>query len=120
MIEVKNINKSFGSSQILHDVSIKLKQGEVNLIIGASGSGKSVLTKCIVGLHEVDSGEVLYDDRDFVQMNFKERKKIYCKTKTQTSETIKVCIITYCMTSDCNQSRILFNLFLYYLINDVA
>jgi len=76
MIEVKNINKSFGSIQILHDVSINFKQGEINLIIGASGSGKSVLTKCIIGLHEVDSGMIEYDGRAFTSMNFKERKSI--------------------------------------------
>jgi len=76
MIEVKNINKSFSGNQILHDVSINFKQGEINLIIGASGSGKSVLTKCIIGLHEVDSGTVKYDGRDFTKMNFKERKDI--------------------------------------------
>jgi phospholipid/cholesterol/gamma-HCH transport system ATP-binding protein len=76
MIEIKNINKSFGDKQILHDVSISFKQGEINLLIGASGSGKSVLTKCIVGLHEVDTGTVQYDGRDFTSMNFKERKDI--------------------------------------------
>jgi phospholipid/cholesterol/gamma-HCH transport system ATP-binding protein len=76
MIEVKNINKSFADKQILHDVSIDFKQGEINLVIGASGSGKSVLTKCIVGLHEVDSGSIEYNGRDFTKMNFKERKTI--------------------------------------------
>ena len=58
MIEIKDINKSFGDTQVLHDISIGFNKGEINLIIGASGSGKSVLTKCIVGLHEVDSGTV--------------------------------------------------------------
>jgi len=76
MIEVKNLNKSFAGSQILHDVSIAFKQGEINLIIGASGSGKSVLTKCIVGLHDVDSGSVEYDGRDFTKIDFKGRKGI--------------------------------------------
>jgi phospholipid/cholesterol/gamma-HCH transport system ATP-binding protein len=76
MIEVKNINKYFSGNQILHDVSIDFKKGQINLIIGASGSGKSVLTKCIVGLHEVDSGSVQYDGRDFTKMNFKNRKNI--------------------------------------------
>ena len=76
MIEVKNINKSFGDKQILHDISVDFKQGEINLIIGASGSGKSVLTKCIVGLHEVDNGSIEYDGRDFTKMNFKARKTI--------------------------------------------
>lgn len=76
MIEVKNIRKSFGEHEILKDISIQFKRGEINLVIGASGSGKSVLTKCIVGLHEVDSGTVLYDGRDFTAMNFKDRKEI--------------------------------------------
>jgi phospholipid/cholesterol/gamma-HCH transport system ATP-binding protein len=76
MIEVKNINKSFSGNQILHDISISFIRGKINLIIGASGSGKSVLTKCIVGLHEVDSGSVEYDGRDFTKMNFKQRKSV--------------------------------------------
>ncbi|MBL4594408.1 MAG: ABC transporter ATP-binding protein [Flavobacteriales bacterium] len=76
MIEVKNVNKSFSGNQILHDVSIDFKKGQINLIIGASGSGKSVLTKCIVGLHEVDSGTIKYDERDFTKMSFDARKDI--------------------------------------------
>ncbi|PCJ28810.1 MAG: ABC transporter ATP-binding protein [Flavobacteriales bacterium] len=76
MIEIKNINKSFSGNQILHDISISFKKGEINLIIGSSGSGKSVLTKCIVGLHEVDSGSIEYDEREFTTMNFKDRKSI--------------------------------------------
>ena len=76
MIEIKNINKSFADKQILHDVSINFKPGAINLIIGASGSGKSVLTKCIIGLHEVDSGTIEYDGRGFTNLNFKERKEI--------------------------------------------
>ena len=76
MIEVKNISKSFGDTQILFDVSAKFETGKVNLIIGASGQGKSVLTKCIVGLHEVDEGHVLYDNRDFSTMARRERKDI--------------------------------------------
>jgi phospholipid/cholesterol/gamma-HCH transport system ATP-binding protein len=76
MIEVKNVNKSFGGTQILHDVSTTFETGKVNLIIGASGQGKSVLAKCVVGLHEVDSGEILYDGRDFTKMSRLERKEI--------------------------------------------
>lgn len=76
MIEVKNINKSFSGNQVLHDISISFIRGKINLLIGASGSGKSVLIKCIVGLHEVDTGSVVYDGRDFTKMNFKERKGI--------------------------------------------
>ena len=76
MIEVNNINKSFGENHVLHDFSSKFEEGKVNLIIGQSGQGKSVLTKCIVGLMEVDSGSVLYDGRDFSKMDRKERKGI--------------------------------------------
>lgn len=73
MIEVKNISKSFGDTQILFDVSATFESGKVNLVIGGSGQGKSVLTKCIVGLLEVDEGAVLYDGRDFSAMNRSQR-----------------------------------------------
>lgn len=76
MIEVVNINKTFGDTQILKDVSATFEKGKVNLIIGQSGSGKSVLAKCIVGLHEVDSGQILYDGRDFTRMDRLNRKEI--------------------------------------------
>ena len=76
MIEVRNINKSFDEHHVLKDVSILFEKGKTNLIIGQSGSGKSVLTKCIVGLHEVDSGEVIYSDQVFSEMREKERKEI--------------------------------------------
>ncbi len=76
MIEVKNVNKSFGKNHVLKDISIDFSRGKINLIIGASGSGKSVLTKCIVGLLEVDSGTIAYDGRDFTKMNFTQRKNI--------------------------------------------
>ncbi len=76
MIQVNNVNKSFGDLHVLHDFTAAFEAGKVNLIIGQSGQGKSVLTKCIVGLLEVDSGNVLYDQRDFSKMNRRERKKI--------------------------------------------
>lgn len=76
MIEVVHINKTFGDHQILKDVSATFEKGKVNLIIGQSGSGKSVLAKCIVGLHEVDSGQILYDERDFTKMDRLKRKEI--------------------------------------------
>lgn len=76
MIEVVNINKSFGDNHVLKDVSTTFEKGKVNLIIGQSGQGKSVLAKCVVGLHEVDSGAILYDGRDFTQMDRLERKEI--------------------------------------------
>lgn len=76
MIEVVNINKSFGDNHVLKEVSTTFEKGKVNLIIGQSGQGKSVLAKCVVGLHEVDSGAILYDGRDFTQMDRLERKEI--------------------------------------------
>jgi len=66
MIEVKNICKAFQGKTILKGVSGKFEQGKTNLIIGGSGTGKSVLLKCIVGLIKPESGEVLYDDRNFL------------------------------------------------------
>lgn len=69
MIEVKNIQKRFGDKTIIHDVSAEMKTGQCNLIIGASGSGKTVLMKCMVGLFEPDIGQILYDGHDFVTMD---------------------------------------------------
>jgi phospholipid/cholesterol/gamma-HCH transport system ATP-binding protein len=69
MIEVHNISKSFGEKQVLKDISGRFDKGQTNLIIGASGTGKSVLLKCIVGLIAPDEGEVYYNDREFCQAN---------------------------------------------------
>ncbi len=76
MIEIKNIYKSFDQKPVIRNISKVFNQGETNLIIGRSGSGKTVLLKSIVGLHEVDSGQILYDNRDFTSMNSKIRKKL--------------------------------------------
>ena len=76
MITVENINKSFGENHVLRDFSAQFDIGQVNLIIGQSGQGKSVLTKCIVGLMEVDKGSIYYDGQDFSKMDRKERKEI--------------------------------------------
>lgn len=76
MIEIKNISKSFGDTEVLTDINFSFYQGKVNMIIGQSGSGKSVLTKCIVGLHEPDQGEVLYDGQDFLKLSLDEKKDI--------------------------------------------
>ena len=65
MIEVNNIEKKFGDKQVLKGISAVFSPGQVNMIIGASGTGKSVLLKCIVGLEQPDIGDVLYDQRDF-------------------------------------------------------
>ena len=74
MIEVKNIKKGFADKTVINDVSAKLDTGKCNLIIGASGSGKTVLMKCLVGLFEPDEGDIIYDDQNFTKMNTAERK----------------------------------------------
>lgn len=76
MIEIKNISKSFGEKEVLKDISFKFHRGKVNMIIGQSGSGKSVLTKCIVGLLTPDSGEVFYDTKNFFHLDDDEVTKI--------------------------------------------
>ena len=73
MIEVKNLYKSFGDKEVLHDISTVFEDGRTNLIIGQSGAGKTVLLQCLVGLLEPTRGEVLYDHRNFVAMNKKEK-----------------------------------------------
>lgn len=76
MIEVRNITKSFDGKTILHDVSAKFYSGKTNLIIGQSGSGKTVLMKSIVGLVRPEEGEILYDGRDFMKMKTDQVKKL--------------------------------------------
>ncbi|MEI6047950.1 MAG: ATP-binding cassette domain-containing protein [Bacteroidota bacterium] len=76
MISVKNLNKSFNGINILNDISITFETGKTNLIIGRSGSGKTVLLKSIVGLHEVESGEIWYENTLFNKLNFADRKDI--------------------------------------------
>lgn len=76
MIELKNVNKSFGEKQVLTDISVLFDQGKTNLIIGQSGSGKTVLLKSIIGLHKIDSGEIIYGDREFSRMPVKQKKLI--------------------------------------------
>ena len=76
MIEIKNLYKSFDGNEVLKNVSITFEKGKTNLIIGRSGSGKTVLVKCILGLFDIDSGEIWYDDRNFTTTDEKERKKM--------------------------------------------
>jgi phospholipid/cholesterol/gamma-HCH transport system ATP-binding protein len=76
MIIVDNISKSFFDNKVLHDISIKFEEGKTNLIIGRSGSGKTVLVKCIIGLHEVDEGDILYHGRNLVEMDLKQRQSL--------------------------------------------
>jgi len=69
MIEIENIHKAYNGTPILNGISGKFEQGKTNLILGASGTGKSVLLKCIVGLTQPDEGRVLYDNREFTTAN---------------------------------------------------
>ena len=73
MIEIQSIRKSFEDKEVLKDISARFDNGKTNLIIGQSGSGKTVLMKCIVGLLTPTSGKILYDGRDFVSMSKKEK-----------------------------------------------
>ncbi len=76
MIEVVNVNKSFGEQHVLQDISAVFEAGKCSLIIGRSGSGKTVLMKSMVGLLFVDSGAIIYDGRDFTKMNFQQQRAI--------------------------------------------
>jgi phospholipid/cholesterol/gamma-HCH transport system ATP-binding protein len=76
MIEVKNIKKNFGDKVVIHDVSAVMKSGQCNLIIGASGSGKTVLMKCMVGLFTPDHGQILYSGQNFTAMNPTDKTEI--------------------------------------------
>ncbi len=74
MIEIKNIKKIFGERTILDGISAVMEAGKCNLIIGTSGSGKTVLTKCMVGLFRPEQGEIHYNNKDMLHMNNDERK----------------------------------------------
>ena len=76
MIEIKNIRKSFGERTVIENVSAVMQPGQCNLIIGTSGSGKTVLMKCMVGLLTPDSGHVLYDGKDFTNMRAEEKTEV--------------------------------------------
>src|ERR1700742_1487538 len=76
MIEVKDIDKTFGENAVLKDISAKFLPGKNNLIIGTSGSGKTTLLKCIVGLHEPTKGQVIFDGQNFTDMDFEQRVPI--------------------------------------------
>ncbi len=76
MIEIRNVSKVFNRLYVLKNISVTFEQGQTNLIIGQSGSGKTVLLKAIVGLHDVDEGEILYEDVVFNKLNFKEKKAL--------------------------------------------
>ncbi|MFI3277705.1 MAG: ATP-binding cassette domain-containing protein [Rikenellaceae bacterium] len=76
MIKGHKLSKSFGSNHVLRDVDVELETGKTNLIIGKSGSGKTVLLKSLVGLYDIDAGEIYYDQTNFTSLNFKQRKAI--------------------------------------------
>ncbi|GHE23583.1 ABC transporter ATP-binding protein [Sphingobacterium griseoflavum] len=76
MIEIQNINKSFGDNHVLKGIDAIFEPGKVSLIIGGSGSGKSTLLKCIVGLHEPEEGQVFFDKQEFTGMDFEQRVPI--------------------------------------------
>jgi phospholipid/cholesterol/gamma-HCH transport system ATP-binding protein len=76
MIIVDNISKAFNGNPVLKNISVQFETGKVNFIIGRSGQGKSVLTKCMVGLEEVDQGSIQFDERNFSAMDRWERKTV--------------------------------------------
>lgn len=76
MIRGENIVKIFDGKRVLDDVSVEFDAGKTNLIIGRSGSGKTVLLKSLVGLHEIDEGNIFFDDMCYTKLGFKERKEI--------------------------------------------
>ena len=76
MLQAIDIRKNYGDSEILKGVTVRVDKGEVVAVIGRSGSGKTVLLKTLVGLHEPDSGDVWYDEVNFTRLGFRERKEI--------------------------------------------
>lgn len=76
MIKVENLYKSFDGVQVLKDINVEYNSGQCNMIIGASGSGKTVLLKNLIGLLEPDSGEILYSNEKFSKMDYKEKKNL--------------------------------------------
>ena len=76
MIQVKNLYKSFNGKTVLENISVTFESGKTNLIIGRSGSGKTVLLKSIVGLHEIDSGEIWFENTLFNKLDFAGKKVI--------------------------------------------
>lgn len=76
MIEVIGLNKSFDDNHVLKNISATFESGKTNLIIGQSGSGKTVLMKSIIGLHKIDSGQILYDGRNIPDFKIKEMREL--------------------------------------------
>ena len=76
MIQIKNITKSFGDKIVLNNLSADFEVGKINLIIGKSGSGKTMAIKCMLGLFNIDSGSIFFDKRDFINIDKQEKKNI--------------------------------------------
>ena len=76
MIEIKNVYKSFSGQEILKDLSFTYEKGKTNLVIGQSGSGKTVLLKCLLGLYEPEQGAILFDGEDIITMSNRNLKKL--------------------------------------------
>ena len=76
MIEVKNLHKSFGDSQVLKGISSVFEKGKTNLIIGQSGSGKTVLLKCLLGLFDYQEGSIGYDDKIFLSLTANQKRML--------------------------------------------
>ena len=76
MIEVRNITKSFENREVLKGISMVFEPGKTNLIIGQSGSGKTVLLKCLLGLHQTDGGEMLFNNQAFGNMTDSQRRTL--------------------------------------------
>ena len=76
MIKVENLNKSFDGVQVLKDINVQYEPGKCNMIIGASGSGKTVLLKNLIGLLEPDSGDICYGDKKLSEMSYYEKKSL--------------------------------------------
>ena len=76
MIQVQKLNKSFNGDVVLEKINSTFDRGKTNLIIGQSGSGKTVLLKCLLGLHKIDDGEIIYDGQPLTEMNEEDQTEI--------------------------------------------
>ena len=76
MIEVENIHKSFGDNKVLKGISTSFEKGKTSLIIGQSGSGKTVFLKCLLGLFNLDAGNILYDQENYANLTLKKKRKL--------------------------------------------
>ena len=82
MIEIKNLHKSFSGTKVLNGISSKFERGKTSLVIGQSGSGKTVLLKCLLGLHSYDKGDIVFDGTNYKSLS--EKQKLELKSKIGT------------------------------------